>query len=124
MREPPYYIGSNRTGWSFVYSTHGKFFESPVNWYAQKSVWDMTPAYQDAREIPLNLPAVPDCLTCHSTKMKPSAVGTENRYRVLCDCARQRNLPTLPTVRPGLTPREGAIALTRRHASAERRDAI
>ena len=79
-RELLYYIGSNRTGRSYLFSTDGFLFESPVNWYAQKGVWDMTPAYQDAREIPLNLPAVADCLTCHTSGMTPPIAGTENRY--------------------------------------------
>ena len=79
-RELLYYIGSNRTGRSYLFSTAGFLFESPVNWYAQKGVWDMTPSYQDAREIPLNLPAVADCLTCHTSGMTPPMAGTENRY--------------------------------------------
>ena len=79
-RELLYYIGSNRTGRSYLFSTDGFLFESPVNWYAQKGVWDMTPAYQNAREIPLSLPAVADCLTCHTSGMAPPIEGTENRY--------------------------------------------
>ncbi|SRR5579883_629213 len=79
-RELLYYIGSNRTGRSYLFSTDGFLFESPVNWYAQKRLWDMAPAYQGTREIPLNLPATPDCLTCHSSGMKPPLAGTENRY--------------------------------------------
>src|SRR4051812_38825340 len=79
-RKLQYYIGSDRTGRTYLFSTDDFVFESPINWYAQKKLWDMAPAYQDAREIPLNLPAVPDCLTCHASGMRPPIAGTENRY--------------------------------------------
>ncbi len=79
-RELLYYIGSNRTGRSYLFQTDGFLFESPVNWYAQKKLWDMAPAYQDATEAPLTLPVVPDCLTCHASGIRPPRPGTENKY--------------------------------------------
>ena len=79
-RELLYYIGSNRVGRSYLFQTDGFLFETPINWYAQKKLWDMAPAYQDAREMPLNLPAVSDCLNCHTSGMHTPAAGTENRY--------------------------------------------
>ncbi len=79
-RELLYYIGSGRRGRSYLFETDGFLFESPVNWYANKQVWDMAPAYQTAREMPLNLPAYTSCLHCHVSGMKPPAEGTENRY--------------------------------------------
>jgi tetratricopeptide (TPR) repeat protein len=51
-----------------------------VNWYANKQIWDMAPAYQTAREVPLNLPAYISCLRCHVSGMRPPAPGTDNRY--------------------------------------------
>ena len=79
-RELLYYIGSGRRGLSYLFETDGFLFESPVNWYANKQVWDMAPAYQTAREIPLNLPAYTSCLRCHVSGMRPPAPGTDNRY--------------------------------------------
>lgn len=79
-RELLYFIGSNRVGRSYLFQTDGFLFETPINWYAQKQIWDMAPAYQDAREMPLNLPAVSDCLTCHASGMRQLAENTENRY--------------------------------------------
>ena len=38
------YIGSGRRGRSYLFATDGFLFESPVNWYADEHVWDMTPA--------------------------------------------------------------------------------
>jgi predicted CXXCH cytochrome family protein len=79
-RELLYYIGSGRRGLSYLFETDGFLFESPVNWYANKQIWDTAPAYQAAREIPLNLPAYTSCLRCHVSGMQPPAQGTDNRY--------------------------------------------
>ena len=35
----------------------GILFETPINWYSQEGRWNMTPAYTEAREIPMNLPS-------------------------------------------------------------------
>ena len=80
-RQLLFYIGSGRRGRSYLFATDGFLFEAPVNWYADEHVWDMTPAYQDVKEIPLNLPANPSCLQCHVSGMRPPLKGTENRYR-------------------------------------------
>jgi tetratricopeptide (TPR) repeat protein len=79
-RQLQYFIGSGRRGRTYLFSVEGFAFESPINWYAQKRVWDMAPAYQSAREIPMTLPALPACLGCHTSNMKPPAPGTENKY--------------------------------------------
>lgn len=79
-RELLFYIGSGHRGRSYLFTTNGFWFESPVNWYADEHVWDMTPAYQNVKEIPLNLPAQPSCLQCHVSGMQPPLKGTENRY--------------------------------------------
>lgn len=79
-RELLYYIGSGRRGLTYLFETDGFLFESPVNWYANKQMWDMAPAYQAAREIPLNLPAYTSCLRCHVSGMQAPAKGTDNRY--------------------------------------------
>ena len=79
-RELLYYIGSGRRGRSYLFETDGFLFESPVNWYANRHTWDMAPAYQSAREIPLNLPAYTSCLHCHVSGMQSPLAGTENQY--------------------------------------------
>jgi cytochrome c554/c'-like protein/tetratricopeptide repeat protein len=79
-RELLYYIGSGQRGLTYLFSLDGFVFESPVNWYGKRRIWDMTPAYQDAKEIPLDLPAFTSCLHCHVSEMQPPIGGTENRY--------------------------------------------
>lgn len=79
-RELLYVIGSGHRGKTYIFDTDGFFFESPINWYAQKKIWDMAPAFQNAQQIPMNLPALPGCLSCHTSGMQPPAKGTENKY--------------------------------------------
>ncbi len=81
-RELLYYIGSGRRGLSYLFAQDGFLFESPVNWYSGEGRWDMAPAYQNAREIPLNLPAYTSCLRCHVSEMRAPAKGTDNLYPV------------------------------------------
>ena len=80
-RQLLYYIGSaTLKGRTYLYEVDGFLFESPINWYAQQRLWDMTPNYQNVREAPLNLPAFPECLNCHASGMRPPESGTSNRY--------------------------------------------
>src|ERR1700722_13017355 len=79
-RELLYYVGSGRRGLSYLFARDSFLFESPVNWYAHERRWDMAPAYQETREIPLNLPAFTSCLRCHVSAMRAPVKGTENLY--------------------------------------------
>jgi hypothetical protein len=51
-----------------------------VNWYTDRQRWDMAPAFGNASEMPMNLPAFASCLHCHVSGMRPPFTGTENRY--------------------------------------------
>jgi Flp pilus assembly protein TadD len=81
-RRLQYFIGSGHRGRTYLYSTDGFFFESPVNWYGQRKVWDTAPAFQSARQIPMNLPALPACLDCHGSNAQAPIAGTENKYEM------------------------------------------
>ena len=121
-RELLYYIGSGRRGRSYLFSTDGFVFESPVNWYADKQLWDMAPGYQDATEIPLNLPAYTSCLHCHVSGMSPPLAGTENKYPELrftqggVSCERCHG--------PGAEHAAGGAIVNPAKLPAERRDMI
>jgi tetratricopeptide (TPR) repeat protein len=77
-----YFIGSGHRGKTFLFAEDNFMFESPINFYSQapNGVWDMAPAYQNAREMPLNLPAASSCLTCHTSNAQAPIAGTENKY--------------------------------------------
>lgn len=82
-RELLYYIGSaTLEGRTYPFKVDGVLFESPINWYAQQRLWDMTPNNEKTTEAPLNLPAFPECLNCHSSGMQPPAPGTQNLYSI------------------------------------------
>ncbi len=81
-RQLLYYIGQGRRGRTYLFSVDGFVFESPVNWYADRHMWDMAPAYGGTREMPLDLPALVSCLECHVSGIQPPIDGTENRYNI------------------------------------------
>ena len=121
-RELLYYIGSGRRGLTYLFSDEGYVFESPINWYGVKRIWDMTPAYQNANEMPLNLPAHTRCLHCHVSGMRPPINGSENHYEMplltqsgvsckRCHGASDAHIRGGPIINPA-------------KLSAERRDAI
>ncbi len=81
-RRLQYFIGSGHRGRTYLFSLDDFFFESPINWYAQKKVWDTAPAFQEARFMPMNLPAYPGCLNCHTSASRAPVASTENKYEM------------------------------------------
>ncbi|HEX3877504.1 MAG TPA: cytochrome c3 family protein, partial [Bryobacteraceae bacterium] len=79
-RRLQYFVGSGHRGRTYLFSLDGFFFESPINWYAQKKVWDTAPAFQQSRIMPMNLAAFPGCLNCHTSASRAPIAGTENKY--------------------------------------------
>ncbi len=80
QRELLYFIGSGRKGRSYLFSQAGFLFETPINWYSQERRWNMTPAYTETRESPMNLPAYVDCLNCHTSGLQAPVAGTDNKF--------------------------------------------
>ncbi len=75
-----YFIGSGKRGRTYLFEQRGYWFESPINWYGKKQLWDMAPNYQDAREAPLTLPVDPGCLHCHASNVAKSLPEARNLY--------------------------------------------
>jgi Flp pilus assembly protein TadD len=121
-RELLYYIGQGRRGRTYLFSVDGFVFESPVNWYADKHMWDMAPAYGNVREAPMNLPALTSCLDCHVSGIRPPIAGTENRYTMPVfaysgvACERCHG--------PGAAHMNGGAIVNPSKLAADRRDAI
>lgn len=80
QRELLYFIGSGVKGRSYLFSVDGFLFETPINWYSQEHRWNMTPAYTQVREVPMNLPSFVDCLNCHTSSLEPPLPGTDSKY--------------------------------------------
>lgn len=79
-RQLLYFIGSGKRGRTYLFEEQGYWFESPINWYAKQRVWDMAPAFQSVREMPLTLPVDPGCLHCHASAVASSLPEARNRY--------------------------------------------
>jgi len=122
-KELLYFIGTGHRGRTYLFSQDGFVFEAPINWYGQQSLWDIAPAYQEDREIPMNLPAVSSCLACHTSNSQPPVPGTENRYEqppfahagVTCERCHGEGVSHV---------RSGGSVVNPAKLSPERRDAI
>jgi hypothetical protein len=71
-------LGSGTRGRSYLINRDGFLFQSPISWFSQAQVWDLSPGFEpkllSGRKISAN------CLFCHSNRALPVA-GTINRYR-------------------------------------------
>jgi len=79
-REFLYYIGEGRRGRTYLFSTDSFLFESPVNYYTDRHLWDMAPAYGSSLTMPLNLPATTSCMHCHVSSVRAPLNGSDNLY--------------------------------------------
>ena len=79
-RELRLFIGSGKRGRTYLFEQEGYWFEAPINWYAKKQVWDMTPNHISDREMPLTLPVDPGCLHCHASGVASSLPDARNHY--------------------------------------------
>jgi len=75
-----YFIGSGKRGRTYLFERSGYWFESPINWYAKKQIWDMAPNFLAAQEMPLTLPVDPGCLHCHASNVARSLPQARNLY--------------------------------------------
>jgi len=75
-----YFIGSGKRGRTYLFEREGYWFETPINWYAKRQLWDMAPNYLDVREAPLTLPVEPGCLHCHFAGAAPALQDARNHY--------------------------------------------
>jgi predicted CXXCH cytochrome family protein len=76
-----YFVGSGTRGRTFLFQREGYWFETPINWYAKKGLWDMAPSYQRVTEMPLTLPTDSACLSCHASNLEAPLPDARNHYR-------------------------------------------
>ncbi len=75
-----FYLGSGRRGRTYLFEREGYWYEIPINWYAKKQMWDMTPHFLSTREMPLTLPVDPGCLHCHASNVQESLADARNHF--------------------------------------------
>jgi predicted CXXCH cytochrome family protein len=79
-QELRYFIGSGKRGRTYLFEQDGYWFEAPINWYAKRQLWDMTPNHLEDREMPSTLPVDPGCLHCHASGAVSSLMDARNHY--------------------------------------------
>jgi hypothetical protein len=76
--EVNYVVGSGGRGHSYLTSHDGYVLQTPISWFSQKQVWDLSPGFPEwARTGRLIQHA---CLYCHANHVEP-VPGTRNRYQ-------------------------------------------
>jgi hypothetical protein len=59
-------IGSGKVGSSFGVLIDGKWFQSPISWYAQARAFRMSPGYEQEKYPDFDRPIRSECLYCHA----------------------------------------------------------
>ncbi|MCI0460456.1 MAG: tetratricopeptide repeat protein [Gemmataceae bacterium] len=72
-------VGSATHGRGYLVNRDGYFFQSPITWYPQKGIWDLSPTYA-ARNHHFARPVTAECLFCHSNRAL-EVEHTVNRFR-------------------------------------------
>lgn len=68
-------VGSGHRGHSFFSLQNNALYQTPISWYTQKQIWDISPGFQQS-----HLRAIPAaCLFCHSGGVNPVPL-TRNKY--------------------------------------------
>ena len=73
--EVEYAIGSGRRGHSYFTTRGGFLFQTPVSWFSQKEIWDLSPGFRNASPRPV----LPGCVFCHAGGARP-VEHSLNRY--------------------------------------------
>lgn len=77
--EIDYAVGSSTRGRSYLINHDGYLFQSPITWYPQKGVWDLSPGYA-TRHHHFARPVTAECLFCHSNHAE-QVHDTVNHFR-------------------------------------------
>jgi Flp pilus assembly protein TadD len=80
VQELKYYVGSNTRGRTFLFDIDGFLYQAPINYYAARNVWDMSPGYATLPAMELNHPVDSTCLFCHASRVQPTRKGTVNGF--------------------------------------------
>jgi hypothetical protein len=74
-----YAVGAGKVGYSYLISIAPYLFQSPVSFYSQAGIWDVTPGYEPERTLDFTHPITEGCVFCHANKpnLKPA---TDNQF--------------------------------------------
>jgi hypothetical protein len=74
-----YTVGSGSRARSYLVERDGSLFQSPLTWYSEPQIWDLSPGY-DLRNWHFGRPILVECLFCHTNYVEADRSAT-NRYR-------------------------------------------
>lgn len=74
--EVDYVIGSGQRGHSYFSYRGGALIQTPISWYTQKGIWDLSPGFDEG----MLRGVVGECLFCHSGKAQ-HVTHTVNQYQ-------------------------------------------
>jgi tetratricopeptide (TPR) repeat protein len=80
--EVHYVIGSGTRGYSYLTNLDGYLFQTPISWFSQKQMWDISPGFALPEGGTTRLAGRPvsgDCLFCHANRAH-SLESYQNRY--------------------------------------------
>ena len=72
-------VGSGHHGKSYLVNREGYLFMSPLTWYPDKQVWDLSPGFEK-KNSEFNRPIIEICLFCHSNRAVADS-NSINHYR-------------------------------------------
>jgi hypothetical protein len=72
-------FGSGTRGRSYLVQEDGALFQSPISWFSQKQMWDLSPGYEKGNRH-FQRPIAVDCLFCHVNRFD-HVPGSINRYK-------------------------------------------
>lgn len=74
--EVKYVVGSGTHAQSYFWEKDGYVLQTPISWYGQKKIWDVSPGWLD---VGGGRAVDGTCMFCHSNRVEPMA-GSANRY--------------------------------------------
>jgi len=76
--EAKFAVGSGTRGKSYLVEFDGRLFQSPISWFSEKQIWDISPGYHSEQSFTRTIS--PKCMFCHCNQADHIA-GTTNSYR-------------------------------------------
>jgi hypothetical protein len=65
-----YAVGSGTHARSYLIRDGAVLTQSPITWYTQRNVWDLSPGFKDIPDR-FERPVIPGCLFCHANQVEP-----------------------------------------------------
>jgi len=81
-----YVVGSGSRGRSFLQQKGQRLFQSPITWYVEKELWDLSPGYMPANHQRFDRTILDKCIACHAglvnrIDQKPHHFDSQNPFR-------------------------------------------